>query len=94
MRRAAEVILGAHQPLVRCVIWDMSDGAARLAVAHPLADLPRTFPLVLFKGASVRRNCEVCGLTAGASGSSLIMQRFDDYFAPLPSISTRLVQRY
>jgi hypothetical protein len=59
MRRAAEVILGAHTPPVRCVIWDMSNGGARVAIAHPLTDLPRTFTLVLFKNASVQRNCEV-----------------------------------
>ena len=59
MRRAAEVIFGAHKPPVCCVIWDMSDGGARLAVAHPLADLPRTFTLSLFKDAHVQRNCEV-----------------------------------
>lgn len=59
MRRAAEVIFGANAPRVRCVIWDISDGGARLAVAHPLADLPRTFTLLLFKDASVQRNCEV-----------------------------------
>jgi hypothetical protein len=58
MRRAAEVVFGAHMPPVRCVIWDMSDGGARLAIAHPLTDLPRTFILVLFKNASVRYNCE------------------------------------
>jgi hypothetical protein len=59
MRRAAEVIFGARTPPVRCVIWDMSNGGARLAIAHPLTDLPKTFTLVLFKEASVRRNCEV-----------------------------------
>lgn len=59
MRRAAHVVLGARQPPVGCVIWDMSDGGARLAVAHPMSDLPRTFILVLYKGASVKRNCKV-----------------------------------
>lgn len=59
MRRAAEVILGECEPPVRCVIWDISDGGARLAVAHPLETLPRTFTLALFKDRSVQRNCEV-----------------------------------
>jgi hypothetical protein len=58
MRRAGEVIFGAHKPPVHCVIWDMSDGGARLAVAQPLTDLPRTFTLVLSEGA-IQRNCEV-----------------------------------
>jgi c-di-GMP-binding flagellar brake protein YcgR len=59
-RRAAEVIFGAHEPPVRCVIWDISDGGARLAVARPLAELPPTFTLVLFKdNASAQRDCQV-----------------------------------
>jgi hypothetical protein len=57
-RRAAEVIFGAHEPAVRCVIWDISDGGARLALARPLADLPPTFTLVLSKDIA-RRNCQV-----------------------------------
>lgn len=59
MRRAAAVILQAAGDPVRCVIWDMSDGGARLAIAYPAAELPRTFSLLLMKDASVRRNCEV-----------------------------------
>jgi hypothetical protein len=59
MRRGAVVVLkNAHTPLP-CVIWDMSDGGARLAVACPNAQLPRTFTLVLTKDANVRRSCEV-----------------------------------
>jgi len=41
MRRAAAVVLQAAGNPVRCVIWDMSDGGARLAIAHPAAELPR-----------------------------------------------------
>ena len=59
MRRPAEVILREGQPPVRCVIWDMSDGGARLAIAYPMADLPRTFTLSLFGDASVQRQCQV-----------------------------------
>lgn len=59
MRRAAEIIFGGQEPPVRCVIWDISDGGARLAVAYPLACLPRTFTLALYEDASVRRQCEV-----------------------------------
>jgi len=59
MRRVAEVVLSEHMPPARCVIWDMSDGGARIAVAFPLADLPSSFALVLYKDGSVRRNCEV-----------------------------------
>jgi hypothetical protein len=56
-RRAAEVIFSEDEPPVRCVIWDISNGGARLAVAGPRARLPRTFTLVLLK--EVKRNCEV-----------------------------------
>jgi hypothetical protein len=59
MRRAAAVVLQAAGNPVSCVIWDMSDGGARLAIAHPTTELPRTFSLLLMKNASVRRNCEV-----------------------------------
>jgi PilZ domain len=41
------------------VIWDISEGGARLAVALPLADLPNHFILVLRKDRSVQKHCEV-----------------------------------
>jgi len=59
MNRTAEVIFGANEPPVHCVIWDMSDGGARLAIRRPLSNLPRTFTLVLFKDTSIQRNCKV-----------------------------------
>jgi PilZ domain len=59
MHRAAEVRFGTQRQRVRCKIRDMSDGGARLAVSHPIASLPSTFTLVLFKDASVQRDCEV-----------------------------------
>jgi len=59
MRRAAEMVFGPRRPPVRCVIWDMSDGGARLSVDCPLGDLPITFTLVLFKDGSLRRDCVV-----------------------------------
>jgi hypothetical protein len=59
MRRAAELTFGALGSPIPCVIWDISDGGARLAVACPLADLPRVFTMVLFKGAKVHRKCQV-----------------------------------
>jgi len=59
MRRAAQVIFGAHEQPVRCVIWDMSDGGARLTIARSLANIPSAFTLMLFKDGSEQRNCEV-----------------------------------
>jgi hypothetical protein len=60
-RRAATVSLGAEKSPVNCVIWDISEGGARLTVAHPLADLPHQFTLNLnfFKNGSAQRNCEI-----------------------------------
>jgi len=58
MRRAA-LVLHANGQVAPCVIWDMSVGGARLAIAHPSGDVPLRFTLVLTKDGSDRRNCEV-----------------------------------
>jgi hypothetical protein len=47
------------RPAVSCVIWDISEGGARLAIALPSTDLPTSFTLNLFPDGSVQRNCEV-----------------------------------
>jgi hypothetical protein len=57
--RAATVRFGAEKPSVDCVIWDISEGGARLAVAFPLADLPHQFTLLLSKDGSIERTCEL-----------------------------------
>lgn len=59
MHRAAEIIFGENAQPVRCRISDMSEGGARLALASPVANIPHNFTLVLFKDASVRRDCEL-----------------------------------
>lgn len=59
MRRSAAVLLQGVLPPIRCIIWDMSDGGARLAIACPIAGLPRSFTLLLTKAGGVQRNCEV-----------------------------------
>jgi hypothetical protein len=41
------------------VIWDISNGGARLAVAHPLTDLPTRFTLLLSRDGRVQRSCEI-----------------------------------
>jgi hypothetical protein len=58
-RRGATVSFGAETPSVDCVIWDISDGGARLAVALPMADLPHHFTLNLFIDRSAQKHCEV-----------------------------------
>ena len=59
IRRGAEVIFPGRASPADCVIWDWSDGGARLAIAAPIASLPRHFTLVPYKGAKVYRECEV-----------------------------------
>ncbi len=58
-RRAATLTFDNQKPSVECVIWDISEGGARLAVALPMADLPQHFTLNLFKNENVQRKCEV-----------------------------------
>lgn len=59
MRRAALVSFASVGKPFPCVVWDMSDSGARLAIACPAADVPREFHLILTRDGSVRRNCEV-----------------------------------
>jgi hypothetical protein len=57
MRRTAEVLVGSNELPILCVIWDMSESGARLAVARPLLNLPPSFTLLL--EGKVQRKCEV-----------------------------------
>lgn len=59
MHRAAEIIVGENVEPLRCRISDMSETGARLSLASPVANIPHNFTLVLFKDASVRRDCEL-----------------------------------
>ena len=58
-RRVATVNVDVGKPSVTCVIWDISQSGARLAVALPMADLPNHFTLILRKDGNVQRGCEV-----------------------------------
>ena len=58
-RRAAAVSFGAETQPVNCVIWDISEGGARLAIAFPTTDLPLHFALNLVRDGSVQKRCEV-----------------------------------
>jgi hypothetical protein len=57
--RSALVLFGYGARSIPCVIWDLSEGGGRLAVAHPTADLPRSFRLLSTTGATVARRCQV-----------------------------------
>lgn len=57
MRRAAVLSFAPAGKPFPCVVWDLSDSGARLAIACPTADVPHKFHLLLAK--DVLRNCEV-----------------------------------
>jgi hypothetical protein len=71
-RRSATVSFGPETPPVTCVIWDISEGGARLAIARPSADLPRHFTLNLYKDGSVQWTCEVVWIDARFVGVKFI----------------------
>jgi hypothetical protein len=48
-RCAATLSFDAQRPSVDCVIWDLSQGGARLAIALPLTELPHQFTLHVFR---------------------------------------------
>jgi hypothetical protein len=73
-RRAATVSFNKERPPVSCVIWDISDGGARLAVALPLANLPNRFTLNLFPDGKVQRSCEVVWTDARFVGVKFMAQ--------------------
>jgi hypothetical protein len=59
IRRRATLSFGATVPPVACVIWDISEGGARLAIARSIADIPHHFTLNLYKHGSLKWACEV-----------------------------------
>jgi hypothetical protein len=75
MRRDAQVRFEGHEQLISCVVHDISNGGARLSFTAPLAVLPRTFTLVLFKD-SVQRDCELVWSGRGVVGIKFISEWF------------------
>jgi PilZ domain len=57
--RAAEIILGADEQPVPCLIIDLSNGGARLEFSRPMAPSNPAFTLALFKDRSIQRDCRV-----------------------------------
>jgi hypothetical protein len=49
MRRDAQLIFEGHKQAICCVVHNISNDGARLSFIAPLALLPRTCTLVLFK---------------------------------------------
>jgi hypothetical protein len=75
MRRNAQVIFEGHEQPISCVVHDISNGGARLSFTAPLAVLPRTFTLMLFKD-SVQRDCELVWIGGGVVGVKFISEWF------------------
>jgi PilZ domain-containing protein len=57
-RQAAWVVLDGGGGKISCVLWDISEGGARIAAAHGNA-LPNVFGLFLTKDGRSRRFCQV-----------------------------------
>ena len=57
-RQAAWVVLDGGTAKIACVLWDISEGGARIAAAHGSA-LPDVFGLFLNKDGKSRRYCQV-----------------------------------
>ena len=75
MRRDAQVIIDGHVQPIGCVVHDISNGGSRLSFTTPLAALPRTFTLVLFKD-SVQRDCELVWIGGGVVGVKFTSEWF------------------
>jgi hypothetical protein len=75
MRRDAQLIFEGHKQAICCVIHDISNDGARLSFTAPLALLPRTCTLVLFKD-SVQRDCELVWSDRRFIGVKFISQWF------------------
>jgi PilZ domain len=56
-RHAALLSIANDVPPIRCVLWDISDGGARLTAGIRTRELPDRFTLIMAAGA-VRRPCE------------------------------------
>jgi hypothetical protein len=73
MRRDAKVFFEGHEQFIGCVVHDISNGGARLSFTVPLAVLPRTFTLVLFKDC-VQGDCELVWRDREVVGAKFISQ--------------------
>jgi c-di-GMP-binding flagellar brake protein YcgR len=56
VRYAAWLCIDDNSPLIRCVLWDISNGGARIAVAET-KELPENFKLMLTD--QIVRQCQV-----------------------------------
>lgn len=72
-RQAAWVVLDGGGAKISCVLWDISEGGARLAAAHGNA-LPDVFGLFLTKDGKSRRFCQVVWRRGGQLGIRFVAE--------------------
>src|SRR5262249_25480590 len=70
-RNAAWIVLDGEGGRIPCVLWDISDGGARIAAARANA-LPAVFCLFLSKDGKTRRYCRVVWRNGGLLGIRFI----------------------
>src|SRR5262245_64896306 len=70
-RNAAWIVLDSDGARIPCVLWDISDGGARIAAARASA-LPAVFCLFLSKDGKSRRYCRVVWRNGGQIGIRFI----------------------
>ena len=77
--QAATMLRNDGSPLADCVLRDISVGGARLRV-EAIADVPRTFNLLVPRGGKVQRHCELVWQSDSEMGVRFLSDR------PLPII--------
>jgi len=76
-RQAAWVVLDGGTAKIPCVLWDISEGGARIAAAHGGA-LPDVFGLFLNKDGKSRRYCQVVWRRGGQIGVRFVDESVAD----------------
>lgn len=64
----AWLLLDTSRQPVECIIRDMSDTGARIAIISPIKALPHRFMLWLDEKGKVQRECEIVWMKAGYVG--------------------------
>jgi PilZ domain len=68
MRYPAWLLIGASRQPVECIIRDMSDTGARIALGSQIKALPNRFTLWLDKTGKVQRQCSIMWAHGGYVG--------------------------
>ena len=71
----AWLLLDSHRLPLECIIRDMSNSGARLAISVQIKTLPYRFTLFLDKDGKVQRECETVWAKAGYVGVRFARQR-------------------